>query len=146
VGWIGTSTCTANSTTHRADWDIDTINSKNFKGSVQSDWDIDPGLHNSCSAVDASHHPLPRTKTSLLPAQRRIYCLLYLFLIQRKGRKKRSHRPHRSTRRRTQASNRPPRTLNVTSRKGMTPVAPLTLSRDGKGFPCKILEVRNGES
>jgi hypothetical protein len=54
-------------TPHRSDWDINTINSKNFKGLVRSDWDIDPGLHNSCSAVDASQHTPPRTTTSLLP-------------------------------------------------------------------------------
>jgi hypothetical protein len=53
VGWIGTSTRTAQLNNsqqlnyHRSDWDIDMINSNNFKGSVYSDWDIELGLHNS---------------------------------------------------------------------------------------------------
>jgi hypothetical protein len=56
-----------NSTTHRSDWDIDTINSKQLQriGPAGMEHRFRSSPH--CSAVDASHHKLPGTKTSLLP-------------------------------------------------------------------------------
>jgi hypothetical protein len=67
IGWIGTSTRSTQRTS---------------KGSIWSDWDVDPGFHNSCSAVDTSHHPPPRTKPLFSPAQRETAA--YFFLKEKK--------------------------------------------------------------
>jgi hypothetical protein len=69
----------------------------------------------------------------------------YYFFFSPQKRKEEALPPGttRSTSRRTSSSSLLSRKLNVTSGKGMTPGAPLKLSRESKGFPRFIPEARN---
>jgi hypothetical protein len=67
---LGPQRAPLNSTTHRSDWDIDTINSNNFTGIVPIGLGHRSGFPQLSSAVDASHHTPPGTTTSLLPCSK----------------------------------------------------------------------------
>jgi hypothetical protein len=129
--------------THRSDWDIDTINSNNYKGSVHSDLDIDPGLHNSKPpSTRATTH-----KPSLLPVQGD--STVYFFSTTKEKREKvRQNKEKGLSRTQTTPKQRreartPPSTpgrrrpkemLDVAFRKGMVLDKPTTLSPQGMGF------------
>jgi hypothetical protein len=65
---------------------IGTINSNNFKGPVQSDWNVDPGLYNfvPLSTRATIHSQESRPLFSFSPAQRRNYYLLFFFFSPQK--------------------------------------------------------------
>jgi hypothetical protein len=127
-----------------------TINSNNFKESVQSDRDIDPGLHNSVPPSTRATH-CQETNLLFSPAQWRIYYLLFFTKLKPIRKKEKGDRQiERALTKADQAEatrreiRTPPSTpgrrrpkkemLDVAFRKGITLDMPTMSSQEGKRF------------
>jgi hypothetical protein len=155
---LGPQRAPLNSTTHRSDWDISTINSNNFTKISPVGLGRQSGFLQLSSAIDASHHTHSQEPQPLFsPVERRNYCLLRLysfslfalflfFFFFHKGKKRKRKASSQSVPRSTMSTTTPPalggaRVGNQDARchlqEGNDAAAPTTSSSDRvkrKGF------------
>jgi hypothetical protein len=112
---LGPQHAPLNSTTHRSDWDIDTINSNNFTGISLVGLGHRSRFPQLSSAVDASHHTRSQEPQPLFsPSQRRNYYLLRLYSLSlfpfhfTKGKKRKRKASSQSVPRSTMSTTPPP--------------------------------------